>query len=146
MKKLSLRRSYSLHRPALSPFLYDLTAASQSFPPEIVLPEQFHATPAHADSSCGEAALMRAVLEDAIHCWQKSEGRKAQRLAREAEQWLFADDHHWPFSFINICGALGLDAEYVRSGLKNWRQNPAVDPPQGGRREASVRRPARLAA
>jgi len=146
MRKLSSRRSHSSHRPALSPFLYDLTAASQALPPETLLPEQFHGTPTHADSSYGEAALMRAVLEDAIHCLQKSAGRKAQRLAREAEQWLFTDDHRWPFSFINICGALGLDAEYVRSGLKGWRQGPASDPLQEKRREALVRRPARLAA
>jgi hypothetical protein len=146
MKKLSSYRSHSSYRPALSPFLYDLTAASQSFPPEIVLPEQFHGIPAHADSSRGEAALMRAVLEDAIHCLQKSGGRKALRLAREAEQWLFADDHHWPFSFVNICAGLGLDVEYVRSGLKCWRQNPVDDPAKGRQRGPLARRAAKLAA
>ena len=118
-------------RPALPLFLYDLGAASQTLPPAAVLPEQFYSRPAATDKVHGEVALMRAVLEDAINCFQKQplkSGRRAQRLVGEAEEWLFRDDSHWPFSFVNICAVLGLDPEYIRLGLKRWRQRPSTEP------------------
>lgn len=122
----SAHQAKSFHRPALSPFLYDLGAATRALPPAVVLPEQFHSSPLNANAARGEVALMRAVLEDAIECFQKQSrksGRRAQRLAREAEEWLLNDDQHWPFSFLNICHVLGIDPGYIRRGLKQWRQN-----------------------
>jgi hypothetical protein len=68
---------------------------------------------------------MRAVLEDAIDCFQKQSrksGKRAQRLAREAEEWLFKDDQRWPFSFLNVCNVLDIDPAYIRRGLKQWRE------------------------
>lgn len=118
-------------RPALSLLLYDLGAATRAFPPATILPEQFYASPAHRHASCGEIALMRAVLEDAVDCFQKQSlknGRRPQRLAREAEDWLFRDEHRWPFSFVNICEVLGIDPEYVRRGLKRWREERSLAP------------------
>lgn len=94
-----------------------------------VLPEQFYRPPDNAHKACGEIALMQAVLAEAISCFQRgvvTEGRRAQRLAKEAEQWLFADDPLWLFSFVNICAVLGLEPEYIRLGLKRWRQRPPV--------------------
>jgi hypothetical protein len=117
-------RRKSFHRPVLSPFLYDLGAATRALPPAAVLPEQFHGTPVNANASRGEVALMRAVLEDAIECFQKQalkSGRRARRLAQEAEEWLFQDDQLWPFSFLNVCNVLGFDPGYIRRGLKQWR-------------------------
>lgn len=77
---------------------------------------------------------MRAVLEDAVHCFQKTQGSEALRLAKDAEQWFFSDEQRWPFSFVNICAVLGLDAEYLRLGLQRWRQHPPIDPPKKRRR------------
>jgi hypothetical protein len=134
MKRLSSQRSQKTYRPALPLFLYDLSAATQLLPPAAVLPEQFYGFSGHTDSSRGELALMRAVLEDAVHCFQKTQGVGASRLAKDAEQWLFADDQHWPFSFVNICAVLGLDADYIRLGLQRWRQTPPVTPPKKRRR------------
>ena len=65
------RKTNSSHRPSLSPFLYDLGAATQALPLAAVLPAQFHNAPVNATASSGEVALMRAVLEDAIECFQK---------------------------------------------------------------------------
>ena len=121
----SARKTHSSHRPALSPFLYDLGAATQALPLAAVLPAQFHGSPVNANASSGEVALMRAVLEDAIECFQKQafkSDRRTQRLAREAEEWLCKDDQQWPFSFLNICNVLGIDPEYIRRGLKQLRQ------------------------
>ena len=73
-----------------------------------------------------EVALMRAVLADALDCFQKQfrpGEREAQRLAQEAEEWFFADDYNSLFSFVHICGVLGLDPAYIRRGLKRWRQD-----------------------
>lgn len=102
-------------------------AASLTLHSVAVLPEQFFNLP--DGCSTGEAALMRAVLEDAFNCFIKpfvEDGQRAQRLAEEAEAWFFSQDECWPFSFINICTALGLDPEYVRKGLTQWcQQRPA---------------------
>ena len=66
-------------RPALPLFLYDLRAASQTLPPAAVLPEQFYSPPAATDKVHGEVALMRAVLEDAINCFQKQPLKSGRR-------------------------------------------------------------------
>jgi hypothetical protein len=91
-----------------------------------VPPEQFYGPrPSLADGR-PEAELMRAVLADALGCFQKGlvhQGRRVQRLAREAEEWLFNDDAGWPFSFVSICAVLGLEPAYLRRGLRRWRQD-----------------------
>jgi hypothetical protein len=90
-----------------------------------VLPEQFYGPRASLASGRPEAELMRAILEDALLCFQNGfvrQGRRVQRLAREAEQWLFSDDARWPFSFVSICAVLGLEPAYLRQGLRSWDQ------------------------
>jgi len=70
-----------------------------------------------------EAALMCAVLEDAVDCFQKQfvcASRRAKRLGQEAEAWLFSDNSKWAFSFLSICTALDLGPQYIRQGLKRW--------------------------
>ncbi len=119
------RNTKDIYRPVLPILLYDLGAASQLLPTAAVLPEQFYTRPTGCEAQSGEAALMRAVFEDAFHCFQKQfvgKGRRVLRLAREAEEWFAADDPRWPFSFVNICAVLGLEPEYIRLGLKQWRE------------------------
>jgi hypothetical protein len=72
-----------------------------------------------------EAALMCAVLEDAVDCFQKQfvcATRRAKRLGEEAEEWLFSDDSKWTFSFLSICTELDLGPQYIRRGLKRYHQ------------------------
>jgi hypothetical protein len=72
-----------------------------------------------------EAALMCAVLEDAVNCFQKqfaSVSPRVKRLGREAEVWLFSDSAKSAFSFLSICTALDLGPQYIRCGLKRWRK------------------------
>ena len=91
-----------------------------------VLPEQFFGPQASPCTICPEAALMRAVFEDALACVQRqfvTEERRVQRLAREAEEWFFSDDSYWLFSFVSICATLGLEPEPIRQGLKRWHQS-----------------------
>lgn len=90
-----------------------------------VLPEQVYDPLVRLANRQPEAELMRAVLEDALLCFHEGlvrQGRRVQRLAREAKEWLFSDDAGWPFSFVSICAFLGLDPEYIRRGLKRWSQ------------------------
>ncbi len=91
-----------------------------------VLPEQVYDPLVRLANRQPEAELMRAVLEDALLCFHEGlvcQGRRVQRLAREAQEWLFSDDASWPFSFVSICAFLGLEPEYMRRGLKCWSHN-----------------------
>lgn len=109
---------------------------------DAVLPAQFYSLPDSTYKTRGESALMYAVLDDAINCFQKQfamRGRLAQRLAREAEEWLFSNDRSWPFSFVNICEALGVDPEYLRLGLARLRQHSPASPPRQRRRSVLLR-------
>ncbi len=145
----TVQRDKSLQRPTLSSFMSDLGATSQILSSSVILPVQFYGPAAGLDTSRGEIALMRAVLEDAIGCFQKqtvTSGRRVQRLAREAEEWFFSDDQHWPFSFMNICAVLGLDPGYIRMGLKRWRQRPQTEPQKKRRRVGTARQPLKIAA
>ena len=92
---------------------------------DILIPEQ-HFDQFHESSQIQpEKRLMLAVLLDAVECFQDyapSVRRKPDRLFKDSEEWIFEDDHKWPFSFINICEALGIDPQYVRKGLLDWKE------------------------
>ena len=87
--------------------------------PPCVLPSQFSAaavdTPARA--------LMRAVLAQA---WEDLRDarllsyqgpRGAAKLQRDTAAWFASEDAIWPYSFVNICQTLGLDAAALRRAL-----------------------------
>ncbi|MBI2962454.1 MAG: hypothetical protein HYY35_01760 [Deltaproteobacteria bacterium] len=99
--------------------------AGPVFQPDMVLPAQFFAALREKGFVEGEKRLMAAVLTDAVDCYMKqafsSDGRGRQ-LFQDAEAWLFeTESSRWFFSFVNICDVLGLDPEYLRRGLKEWR-------------------------
>jgi len=113
----------------------------------MVLPEQFYNLPDNTYKVRSGVALMYAVLDDAVRCFQRqavTDGRRAQRLAREAEEWFFTDNYHWPFSFVNICAVLGLDAEYLRLGLKQWHQHHRARPQKTRRRVVFMHQPLKI--
>lgn len=67
-----------------------------------------------------EKALVLAILEDAIHVYQKYRGardRAGKEHFREVDDWFMHEGDHWLFSFENVCDLLALDPEYVRRGL-----------------------------
>ena len=132
----SQQRYYSV----LSPYPYDVRSAAQVLPPEVLLPEQFHALWSYEKrTASGQHALMRAVLQDALNCCLYLRvGPRGRRLAREAEHWFFSNDDHWPFSFVNICEALGLHADAVRARLRRQLVKRSDPPPRGTRRDSPV--------
>ena len=89
-----------------------------------------------------EAALMCAILADAVETFQNqfaSATWHAKRLGEEAEEWLFSDDPHWIFSFLSICTALDLCPQYIRQGLRCWRERGQERAhTQQGRRRKSI--------
>ncbi len=92
--------------------------------PELLLPSQFSTGVRHDASVRPEMRLMLAVLEEAVADFQRhvvATGRDARRCFREAQAWFDSNTVGWPYSFTNICQALGLDAGYVRVGLRRWR-------------------------
>jgi hypothetical protein len=116
---------------------------------DAVLPEQFYGPPRGTVETQSEVALMRAVLDDAIHCYQQQftiQTQRARRLAKEAEAWFWDNDERWPFSFVNVCRALGFEPEYVRRGLRQWGQRPSSAPYKTQRRSGPARHRLRAAA
>jgi hypothetical protein len=126
-------RAISRHR-SLSGLYNEAHGVRGLFSNQDILPVQFHCSPHGLYHEIGEIALMYAVLQDAINCFQRSAvsgTRRARRPTSEAEAWFFATEDNSLFSFANICTVLGLDPEYMRLGLKRWRQCRVVRPPQG---------------
>jgi hypothetical protein len=83
----------------------------------------------------GEYVLADAVLREAIREYQKFaryQSRRAVKLFRDVDQWFSADDRDSCFSFINVCQMLNLDATYIRTGLKMWRERVSKDNARDG--------------
>ncbi len=96
-----------------------------------VLPAQFFSPRVNPYTGCPEAALMRAVLEDALACFQRqfdTKRRWVQRVAQEAEEWLFSADSDGLFSFVSVCTVLGLEPTSIRQMLKRWSQSSPTTP------------------
>ena len=95
------------------------------FQPDTLLPSQFFDRIRRRSEHDGERRLMIAVLEDAVDVYRKQAGARdarAQQLFHEAEEWIEDPDQTWLFSFQNICDVLGLDADYLRRGLRVWKE------------------------
>ncbi len=116
-------------------------AVRSMFKPDVLLPSQFGGTSRQrGSSSVAERRLLVTLLADAIDCFRKYvRPRNAQhrRLFNEAEAWIMDEDKPpivdphggaCGFSFEYVCEVLDLDAEYVRTGLRRWRDTQG----QGG--------------
>ena len=81
-----------------------------------MLPSQFY-DPQARGSLQPEKRLMLAVLEDAVGLYTR-----VPQIGPETEAWVQADDRTWPYSFVNLCDALGLDRTAVRVALRRQRE------------------------
>ena len=96
-----------------------------------VLPEQFFNPQASLFTGRPVAALLRAVLEDALACFQRqflTVGRRVQREAQEAKAWFLSEEEDWPFSFMSVCAVLGLEPDAIRQQLKRWSHSHLATP------------------
>jgi len=88
--------------------------------PLAVPPVQFYDVWSRSKAVSPERGLALAVMEQAINdliTHRFARRRRRQRAYWEAYQWMVADDYEWPFSFINLCASLRLEAEPIRRRL-----------------------------
>ena len=72
-----------------------------------------------------EKHLMHAILDEAIKTYRMHVATKSgrdYRLFLDAQLWIMDRNDDWLFSFENICEVLGLDPDFVRSGLIRWKE------------------------
>lgn len=102
--------------------MYENDLTGELFASDAFLPAQYYES--HNKEIEPERRLMLAMLADAVRCYQAGiatgSGERA-RLFTEAKQWLFTEQRNTPFSFDDVCGALDIDPEYLRRGLRCWR-------------------------
>jgi hypothetical protein len=104
---------------------YNTTELADLFSPEIVLPEQFFRGVRKDSHISGEKAMMLAVLEDGIRCFQehlRSPRTNPRLLSKQAEEWIRAEDYDWPYSFANVCETLGIEPAGLREALLAWKE------------------------
>src|SRR5260370_9242740 len=100
------------------------------FEPDTLLPIQYFEAMRRKHLLEGEKRLILSVLEDAVECFMKcidSPSNKGQRLFREADEWIFLEDKRWVFSFDNVAEMLDINPEYMRRGLKDWKERKLAD-------------------
>lgn len=93
------------------------TLSSALLVPEIVHPAQFF--DAILEKS-GERGLMCAVLERAVADYV-SDKPYHQYHRQQARAFVASDDRIWPYSFLNLCEAVGLHPHAVRRALRDGR-------------------------
>lgn len=67
--------------------------------------------------------LMRAVLTDAVQCFQTNFGERDELRAKDfadVRWWLFENEDDGPFSFERLCSVLALDPGLVRQALSEF--------------------------
>ena len=88
-----------------------------------ILPVQYGESRRRKLPSEGERKLLFAVLEDAIRTYLRHRDSGAEARNNEdyveAAEWLSSDDECGPFAYVNVCEALGIDADSLRSGISN---------------------------
>jgi hypothetical protein len=106
----------------------DLTldyATGKLFEPDILTELQFLRSYRRKNPLEPEKALMFAVLAEAVETYQKfvfSRSARGKAVFREAESWLWNEEHDILFSFVSICEIFGLNPAFLRQGLLQWAQ------------------------
>ena len=129
-------RNFSFNTPGRPSFAYDggnaaFLKVESLFQPDILISPQYQATHRRRFHLQPERALMLAVLEDAIVCFQDNLGATCAREKSrylDAEQWVLDEDKSYLFSFDNVCEALGFEAAYLRQGLMRWKEAELAKP------------------
>jgi hypothetical protein len=121
------------------------------FEPDTLLPIQYFEAMRKKHLLEGEKRLILSVLEDAVECFMKcidASASKSQRLFRDADEWIALEDKHWVFSFDNVCEMLDINPEYLRRGLKQWKERKiqAMERAAAARAEAETNPPPQVEA
>jgi hypothetical protein len=95
------------------------------FEPDMLVSAQYFQNFRRKTSLAPEKRLILAMLEDAVRSFQiylTARRGKGKKLFNEAEEWIMMTDDQWIFSFVNVCDSLGFNPEYIRQGLRRWKQ------------------------
>jgi hypothetical protein len=117
-----------------------IDTAGDEFRADAVMPAQFY--PARRGSASVEPImrLMGGVLADAVRTFQRNFEAKSpvkRQEFKEARFWIFHDKTDGPFSFQDVCDALGIDARRLRALILTWEKNKRPwDKPRMIRRSA----------
>src|SRR5262245_27523997 len=117
------------------------------FQPDVLLADQFSENFRRKIPLEPEKALLLAVLDDGVRCFQDNvfpQNKKKQILFDEAREWLFSDESNGGFAFVSISAELGFDPNYIRRGLRRWYER--VLSAKRKKQRASVPVPQRLVA
>jgi len=107
------------------PYVNSNELGSSLFEPDELLSAQYYERNKKKIETTPETALVLAVLEDAIDCFQKhllARDGRGETLFKETEAWILDNDEKNVFSFKNVCAILGIDADYLRLGLLRWKE------------------------
>ena len=110
----------------MQPFSGGENVSQLIFSPDPISRFQYEKVHGKKESQAGDQALralMLALLEDAIACFQGrffKPSRTNDKLFQEAEEWIHSNDDD-VFSFNNICETLGLHPGQLRKGLERWK-------------------------
>jgi hypothetical protein len=89
-------------------------------PSDTLLPSQYFSLMQGGKRLTPTEKLMLAVLESAVHDFQRYRlvtQRRGKRLFHEVCEWLASEDETALFSYVGICHAVGIDPDYLRKGL-----------------------------
>ena len=103
----------------------DSDKALAVFQPDVLIREQFFSTYVRKFPLEPEKILMLAVLQNAVTCFQENfaaRERRKRQLFLETHEWIVSEDRIYPYSFENICDALGFAPSYMRRGLMKWKE------------------------
>jgi hypothetical protein len=112
-----------------------------------LLPDQYLAGPT-SQLALPQRRLMMAVLQTVIDDVQGSAQRRAsgclgpadQRELEHARAYVASTDRSWPFSFENVCEAVGVDAASLRRALERVLAESSAGDAADARRLAPVPR------
>src|SRR5260370_42644096 len=106
---------------------WENTAIGNLFVPDVLTPEQFYDSRRDDSAIRPVKKLMMAILEDALRCFQNNadaKGGPRKRLFSEAEHRLCGEGGEGPFSFETVGETLGIEPQFLRNGLRDWRSQP----------------------
>ena len=111
-------------------YVYQAKSDEQEWEFDPIGPSQFYDRLRPDEPLQPEKRLILAVLEEAIAEFKslvqkiaQESRRRERRLLQENDEWFASDETTWPYSFENICSTVQIDADYMRQGLKQWKQH-----------------------
>jgi hypothetical protein len=100
-----------------------MKTATQPADEATILPAQFFGRQPGAQV-IPEKRLLGAILADAVQVYLTADAPRStdsRRAIADVEAWMAAEEADSPFSFRNVCDALGLDHAAARAALERRR-------------------------